>query len=263
MNNIQSYGITAKPYNNINTQKKQNVSFGVQLMRQDIQPMADFATRYNKLPELYTMLKYLKELPGQLAKLVKVYGPKGSSLDALFELQINDKKVSDGFGPYGEYSCCTRYYQGLPSFMALQGCTLEYANCVNDGFHAIAHSYSDDFRKMPDSVFKQEVWENRNVGKRDVLNLALEGEIMSTCKTWSDMSEEERGFVLKGMIENDELPGAKTFKCDLGSRYEVYHNLDNGGYVKYFTDKSGNVDKMVGYIGPAMNIQLFDSISSL
>ena len=96
MNNIENYGITNNISKNNHSMQKQ-IGFKAQFNAADLKLLAKDIQRYERdvdLTMIYTLVKYLKELPGKCAKFVK--GKTDSPKSYLYELHIDNQKVAVG-----------------------------------------------------------------------------------------------------------------------------------------------------------------------
>lgn len=234
MNTIQNYGVIP---NNANLQKNQNVTFGVQLNRADVSKVAIYAKHTNQLPELYTMLEYLKELPGKCAEFA-IRGNEDHSIKARGYLLIDGKEKYCSYGQYKESSCAPYIgIEGKPLFDALK--------CI----------LADCSLRLNESIIQSDIHKNRHVTIRDIINQAIEGKIESPETTWEEMTPVERGWLVKANL--DKLPHKIDWTRDCGEQKEVSCIFNNGGSLDYYentSDNPGKVNKMLGYLGPKIDI---------
>ena len=131
-------------------------SFKAQMSKEDIKIAIDTMKKIEKyenynphemLPQLYTVLKYAESCPGDKLKF---------------------KKFKDSYTGYDYYT------------LNLDGEKLVHSDSLDGAWALLFRSYIKSaagittHARMPQSVFEQKWFENRNVTEQDVLNLAYD-----------------------------------------------------------------------------------------
>ena len=139
----------------INNKSQSNSTFRATFPRKQVQEMVQEIAVTNEpegLAQLYTLLKYAKEIPGKvlLLKQGTVTQQRNNCANTVnFLISDNARKLGHSFKD--------RKFDALLDI------------CVKKDKQT-SHS---EFIRMPQSVFEREWWNNRHVNERDVLNLSL------------------------------------------------------------------------------------------
>lgn len=163
-------------YNNFNS-----VSFGAKFRKKDIKELISYTYVMNdddksSFPKLYTMLKYLEECPGDVAYLEYVTKGKDNcfrpvkSQKERYEIIENNFEKPLGVRIYTipkEFSYQKKHYigedyEGASPFDALKDATVTDKDEHYDYVH------------MPERIFEQEWWKNRDKTTEDIKKLAID-----------------------------------------------------------------------------------------
>ena len=132
INSIQSYNNCNKP------------AFNARLSGKDAEMLIEEikGSDASLAPKLYTMLEYLHELGGKKAEFIKTTN--------YFQLLI-DKKPATGNNMF------------ISRYNALYSALVKHKNTIVK---------KSDIIRMPESIFEQKWWENRNKTVEDIKNLS-------------------------------------------------------------------------------------------
>ena len=154
MNDIQKCGVTQNiSKNNLSLTKQ--TAFKAQFNTADLKLLAKDIQPYERdvdLTMIYTLVKYLKELPGKCAKFVK--GKTETPKSYLYELHIDNQKVAVG-----------RTFSDNPG-EACRGALIDYTTDCNSAYSNLSHRIGwDELQDMYS--------ENSGITMSDLLNIAI------------------------------------------------------------------------------------------
>ena len=134
------------PINNIQNNKQQN--FKARFSAKDINSLLSEINNHDAdlYPKVYTLLERVNELQGKIAKFV----PTDEFCNA-WQLHIDGKSISKTFQFKNRYSAL-------------------YSSVVKHDGTIIKDS---DIVRMPERIFEQKWWTNRNKGEKDIRGFLL------------------------------------------------------------------------------------------